>query len=78
MPEAPLPRSSVREIPDPDALIVQSHDERARTRYSTALLNHAMMSLRYGMWDVYREAVEPKLKKKLGRAANRARKSIMR
>lgn len=69
MPEAPLPRSTNNEIPDPDALIVQSHDERARTRYSTALLNHAMMNMRYQMWDVYRDTVEPKLKKKLGRAA---------
>lgn len=69
MPEAPLPRTDINALPDLDSLIQQTHNERARTRFTTALLNHAMMSMRYSMWDVYRDSVEPKLKKKLGRPA---------
>lgn len=67
MPEAPLHRDET--IPDLDTFMDQTHNERARTRFTTALLNHAMMNLRYAVWDEYKTAVEPKVKRKLGRPA---------
>ena len=54
MPEAPLP------VADPDSLFRQSHDEYCRTRFTNTLLNHAMMNLRYQVWDSYEQAVKPK------------------
>ncbi|MCB2108103.1 MAG: methyltransferase domain-containing protein [Rhodobacteraceae bacterium] len=69
MPEAPLLPSDTPEIPDLDSYLVQSHDERARTRYTTALLNHSMLNLRYGVWDAYKVDTGPRIERTFGRPA---------
>jgi ubiquinone/menaquinone biosynthesis C-methylase UbiE len=69
MPEAPLSKADHGHIPNLDAYFQQTHDEYVRTRYVGALLNHAMVNLRFGVWDEYKAAVEPAFKKKHGRSA---------
>jgi SAM-dependent methyltransferase len=63
MPEAPLNPLDAADTPDLDALFAPTHDEIARTRYVMALLHHAMMNLRYQVWDEYKAAVEPQMLK---------------
>ena len=70
MPEAPLP------VTDPDTLFRQSHDEYARTRFTNTLLNHAMMNLRYQVWDSYEQAVKPKFVKLKGREPESSREIL--
>jgi len=69
MPEALLSPAEAAQTPDLDRLFRQTHDEYVRTRFTAALLNHAMVNLRYAVWDEYKANVEPQFKKKHGRAA---------
>ncbi len=69
MPEAPLTKTEAADTPNLDAFFRPTHDEYVRTRYIGGLLNHAMMNLRYAVWDEYKANVEPAFKKKHGRAA---------
>lgn len=69
MPEAPLTKAESGEVPNLDAFFRPTHDEYVRTRYIGALLNHAMVDLRYAVWDEYKAAAEPSFKKKHGRLA---------
>jgi ubiquinone/menaquinone biosynthesis C-methylase UbiE len=69
MPEAPLTKAETAELPNLDAFYRPTHNEIARSRYVGALLNHAMMTLRYAVWDEYKANVEPVFRKKHGRPA---------
>ncbi len=69
MPEAPLTRAEAADTPNLDAFFRPTHDEYVRTRYIGVLLNHAMVNLRYAVWDEYKASAEPAFKKKHGRAA---------
>ncbi|MDX2145729.1 MAG: class I SAM-dependent methyltransferase [Rhodospirillaceae bacterium] len=73
MPEAPLHPLETGDTPDLDAFFKPTHDEVARTRYVVALLNHAMMNLRYQVRDEYTAAVEPNFIKAKQRPARTAK-----
>ncbi|MDX2224986.1 MAG: class I SAM-dependent methyltransferase [Rhodospirillaceae bacterium] len=67
MPEAPFLPSDTSDLPDLDSFVVQTHNERARTRFATAILNHAMMNLRYQVWDAYAADGAPRYQQAHGR-----------
>lgn len=69
MPEAPLPRHDASQLPDLDSKLQMTHDERSRARIASTMLNHAMMNLRFQVWDAYKTSVEPEFVKQHGRPA---------
>ncbi len=75
MPEAQLTQEEAG-VPNPDALFSQSHDEYTRTRFTGTLLAHAMMNLRFKVWDEYERDVKPAFMREHGRAPSNGKEIL--